>query len=91
MMIVSEYTWLSISGNPPPFNNSEFILTFSQIFLSFTVSEDPNNKINNASALIPWSQWAESHTELVFNITADGEQVDLSTTTTDEALLERCR
>jgi hypothetical protein len=58
--------------------------------MTFAVSLDPNDKINSSSVLPQWDQWTDSHTELVFNVTETG-QTNLSTITTDEAVLDRCR
>jgi hypothetical protein len=76
--------------DPPQVNNREFLLTFAQSFIAFAISQDPNDKIGNASVLPQWSQWEQSHTEMVFNVTADA-RTNLTTKTTDEARLERCR
>ncbi|KAH9833434.1 alpha/beta-hydrolase [Rhodofomes roseus] len=83
-------TYVSPPSNalPPAYNNSEFITSFSQSFLSVVRSLNPNDKF--IPDLTPaWSIWANDATEMQFNVTASGDPV-IETITTDPALLERC-
>ncbi|KAH9833428.1 Alpha/Beta hydrolase protein [Rhodofomes roseus] len=76
------------TSNPPVYNNSDLITSFSQSFLSVARSLNPNDKF--FTDLKPeWDVWQNGTTEMLFNVTAAGEPV-VNTTTTDPALLERC-
>ncbi|KAH9924568.1 Alpha/Beta hydrolase protein [Fomitopsis serialis] len=76
------------TSNPPAYNNSELITSFSQSFMSVVSSLDPNDKA--VPDLKPaWAVWQNGTAEVLFNVTAAGEPV-VQTTTTDPALLERC-
>ncbi|TFY61377.1 hypothetical protein EVJ58_g4549 [Rhodofomes roseus] len=71
-----------------PYNNSEFITSFSQSFLSVVRSLNPNDKF--IPDLTPaWAIWTNDTTEMQFNVTASGDPV-IETITTDPALLDRC-
>ncbi|KZT64879.1 alpha/beta-hydrolase [Daedalea quercina L-15889] len=76
------------TANPPAYNNSELITSFSQSFMSVIRSLNPNDKF--LPDLKPaWSIWQNGTTEMLFNVTSAGEPV-VHTTTTDPTLLERC-
>ncbi|KZT64880.1 alpha/beta-hydrolase [Daedalea quercina L-15889] len=76
------------TADPPVYNNSELITSFSQSFMSVVRSLNPNDKI--LPDLKPaWSIWQNGTTEMLFSVTTAGEPV-IRTTTTNPALLERC-
>ncbi|KAE9407595.1 alpha/beta-hydrolase [Gymnopus androsaceus JB14] len=71
--------------------NKTFTAAFSQSFLSFVVSLDPNDKIDPSDDITPpWTVYSIEQTEMVFNKTVDN-QTDIQTIMTDPAFLERCR
>ncbi|KAE9402363.1 cephalosporin esterase [Gymnopus androsaceus JB14] len=73
------------------FPNKTFSAAFSQSFLSFVVSLDPNDKIGPSDDITPpWTVYSIEQTEMVFNKTVDN-QTDIQTIMTDPAFLERCR
>ncbi|KAJ3887754.1 Alpha/Beta hydrolase protein [Lentinula edodes] len=77
------------SVESPPFNNSDFLAAFQGGFMSFVVSQDPNEKI--AQTITPvWDLYSKSNTEMVFNKTIDN-QTDVHVDSTANALLERCK
>ncbi|KAJ4478531.1 Alpha/Beta hydrolase protein [Lentinula lateritia] len=77
------------SVESPPFNNSDFLAAFQGGFMSFVVSQDPNEKI--AQTITPvWDLYSKSNTEMVFNKTIDN-QTDIHVDSTANALLERCK
>ncbi|KAJ3995089.1 Alpha/Beta hydrolase protein [Lentinula boryana] len=77
------------SIEPPPFNNTDFLAAFQGAFLSFAVSQDPNEKI--AQTITPyWELYARGNTEMVFNQT-ESNQTDIHVNTTSKYLLERCK
>ncbi|KIK62492.1 hypothetical protein GYMLUDRAFT_41945 [Collybiopsis luxurians FD-317 M1] len=72
----------------PSFNNPDFLAAFQGGFLSFVVSQNPNDKI--ASTITPqWNLYSEGQPEMVFNMTTN-DLPDVHVTTTNTALLERC-
>ncbi|KAJ7769912.1 Alpha/Beta hydrolase protein [Mycena metata] len=76
-------------GFPEFFNNTDFIDTFTQSFISFAISLDPNAKIG--PTITPtWNQWKEGETEMVFNKTEDDVPLAKVVKTSD-SLLERCQ
>ncbi|KAJ3732159.1 Alpha/Beta hydrolase protein [Lentinula guzmanii] len=77
------------SIEPPPFNNTDFLAAFQGGFLSFVVSQNPNEKI--APTVTPyWERYARGNTEMVFNQT-ESNQTDIHDNTTSKYLLERCK
>ncbi|KAE9407596.1 alpha/beta-hydrolase [Gymnopus androsaceus JB14] len=73
------------------FPNKTFSVAYSQSFLSFVVSLDPNDKIDPSDDITPpWTVYSIEQTEMVFNKTVDN-QTDIQTIMTDPAFLERCR
>ncbi|KAJ3990189.1 alpha/beta-hydrolase [Lentinula detonsa] len=77
------------SIEPPPFNNTDFLAAFQGGFLSFVVSQNPNEKI--APTITPyWERYARGNTEMVFNQT-ESNQTDIHDNTTSKYLLERCK
>ncbi|CAK5266644.1 unnamed protein product [Mycena citricolor] len=82
------YYWPT--GNPPPYQNTQFINAFAQSFTSFIVNLDPNQKIN-ANTLTPqWNQYDVDQTEMLFNRTEAGVPV-VRAFNTDPLLDARCR
>ncbi|KAJ4480045.1 Alpha/Beta hydrolase protein [Lentinula aciculospora] len=72
----------------PPFPNADFLAAFQGGFMSFVVSQDPNDKI--ISTITPsWDLYSEGNTEMIFNRTVD-YQPDIHANNTDSGLLERC-
>jgi hypothetical protein len=78
-----------LSGGAP-FNNAEFIASFSQAFSDFTISGDPNKKVSKANKTPFWPAWSKTHTEMLFNVTEDFTTPVIHTIQTDPKLLERC-
>ncbi|KAF8824921.1 hypothetical protein HHX47_DHR7000292 [Lentinula edodes] len=77
------------SVESPPFNNSDFLAAFQGGFMSFVVSQDPNEKI--AQTITPvWDLYSKNNIEMVFNKTIDN-QTDVHVDSTANALLERCK
>ncbi|KAF5352251.1 hypothetical protein D9757_012516 [Collybiopsis confluens] len=75
---------------PITFHNATFSASFSQSFLSFVISLDPNDKVDrNDDITPPWKMFFDEQTEMVFNMTA-GNLTDIHPTTTDPDLLVRC-
>jgi len=76
----------------PPFNNTAFINAFAQSFTSFIINLDPNDKVDPTTITPHWDTFATPgrHTEMLFNKTTAGAPV-VQTTTTSDALLQRCR
>ncbi|KIM79128.1 hypothetical protein PILCRDRAFT_74653 [Piloderma croceum F 1598] len=75
--------------NNPPFNNADFIKSFSQSFMNIAVSLDPNRKFDPTNPTPAWDHWNSDETEMLFNKTStDGP--DIRAVRTDSRLLERC-
>ncbi|KAJ6585083.1 Alpha/Beta hydrolase protein [Mycena capillaripes] len=71
------------------FNNTAFINAFSQIFVSFAVNLDPNEKLRPSITPV-WQKWSRAvETEMVFNKT-EGGAPNIAPTNTSSALLQRC-
>ncbi|ESK88263.1 cephalosporin esterase, partial [Moniliophthora roreri MCA 2997] len=77
------------AGKTLSFNNTAFLNAFSQSFLSFVISLDPNVKVDPTNITPQWSLYSDGNTEMKFNKTADN-QPNVTTITTDDNLLERC-
>ncbi|EEB91272.1 hypothetical protein MPER_10398 [Moniliophthora perniciosa FA553] len=77
------------TGKTLSFNNTAFLNAFSQSFLSFVISLDPNVKVDPANITPQWSLYSDGNTEMKFNKTADN-QPNVTTVATDDNLLERC-
>ncbi|KAE9408460.1 alpha/beta-hydrolase [Gymnopus androsaceus JB14] len=76
------------SSGTPGFNNTQFLAAFSGAFLSFVVSQDPNDKI--APTITPfWDMYSNGSTVMVFNQTVD-DLPDIHVDTADASQLERC-
>ncbi|KAF7375411.1 Carboxylic ester hydrolase [Mycena sanguinolenta] len=83
-----DYAYYWPNGVAPPFNNTDFINAFAQIFTSFIVNLDPNDKL--APTISPkWDQHSEGNTEMLFNKT-ENNQPDIRAIETSLELLERC-
>ncbi|KAK1234054.1 hypothetical protein PQX77_002748 [Marasmius sp. AFHP31] len=82
------FNWPSL-GVPVTFNNTNFIDAFTQSFISFAVSLDPNVKTGPSTITPPWDLYSINDTEMVFNKTVD-EKPDVRPVTTNEGLLQRC-
>ncbi|KIM79125.1 hypothetical protein PILCRDRAFT_568262 [Piloderma croceum F 1598] len=75
--------------NNPPFNNTDFIKSFSQSFMNIAISLDPNIKFDPTNPTPAWNHWSSDDTEMLFNKTStDGP--DIRAVRTDSRLLERC-
>jgi len=79
-------------GGSVNFNNTEFIKAFSQSFLAFVISLDPNVKFDPTNITPRWNKYSvgTTRTEMLFNETENGLPL-VQPTTTDPALLNRCR
>ncbi|KIK58008.1 hypothetical protein GYMLUDRAFT_45569 [Collybiopsis luxurians FD-317 M1] len=76
---------------PVSFPNASFQASFSQSFLSFVISLNPNDKVDPKDDITPpWKTFFIGNTEMVFNVTAIGNTTDIHSTMTDPRLLERC-
>ncbi|KAJ7505614.1 Alpha/Beta hydrolase protein [Mycena galericulata] len=73
----------------PPFDNTAFIDAFAQSFTSFTISLDPNVKIDPTTITPEWNVWALGNSEMLFNKTDAGDPV-VHAVETSTSLLERC-
>ncbi|KAJ3828456.1 Alpha/Beta hydrolase protein [Lentinula raphanica] len=82
-----EYYFPSIGV--PPFPNPNFLAAFQGGFLSFVVSQNPNDKID-ATITPSWDLYSNGNTEMIFNRTA-GYQPDIHADNTDTSLLQRCK
>ncbi|KAF8168668.1 Alpha/Beta hydrolase protein [Mycena galopus ATCC 62051] len=76
-------------GSAPPFDNTAFIDAFAQSFTSFIINLDPNIKVDPTTITPHWNTFGILHTEMLFNMTAEGAPV-VQPITTSNALLERC-
>ncbi|KAJ7616829.1 Alpha/Beta hydrolase protein, partial [Mycena polygramma] len=83
---------IEIPALVPPgyFNNTVFINAFSQSFISFAISLDPNIKVNSTSITPTWNKWNVGQTEMLFNKT-DANVPVVQPVTTSNALLTRCQ
>ncbi|KAE9408457.1 alpha/beta-hydrolase [Gymnopus androsaceus JB14] len=82
------YYFPTSSFGTPAFNNTQFLAAFSGAFMSFVVSQDPNDKI--APTITPsWDMYSNGSTVMVFNQTAD-DLPDVHADTADATQLERC-
>jgi hypothetical protein len=64
---------------------------FSQTFLAFAISLDPNAKFDPTNITPQWKKYSEGNTEMVFNSTKDGSEADIYTISgMDPELLQRC-
>ncbi|THV01067.1 alpha/beta-hydrolase [Dendrothele bispora CBS 962.96] len=82
------YYWQS-SGTPG-FQNADFIKAFSQSFLSFAMSLDPNVKFDRTNILPRWDRYTLGHPAMIFNRTEDGTAPDIHESVADRGLLDRC-
>ncbi|KAJ3934689.1 MAG: Alpha/Beta hydrolase protein [Lentinula lateritia] len=75
------------SQGTPEFNNTDFLTAFQTAFMSFVISQDPNDKLN--PTITPsWNLYSQGNTEMIFNKTIDG-QPDVDVDSTDNDLLQR--
>ncbi|THH10732.1 hypothetical protein EW146_g8276 [Bondarzewia mesenterica] len=74
----------------PTYNNIAFINAFSESFLSFAISLDPNVHVNPSDIKPTWATWGLYSTEMLFNKTESGTPV-VQPFETDAGLLERCK
>ncbi|KAF8824920.1 hypothetical protein HHX47_DHR7000404, partial [Lentinula edodes] len=82
--VVYYYTSIGV----PDFPNPDFLAAFQGTFMSFVVSQDPNDKIY--TTITPsWNLYSKGNTEMIFNRTVD-YQPDIHVNSTDSGLLERC-
>ena len=80
----------AIVDQTPRFNNSEFIDNFSQSFLNFVITMDPNIKWDLSNTLPQWPQWMEEDpVEMLFNRTEMGVPI-FELKKTSERLQNRC-
>lgn len=80
------------STGPISFQNPRFSAAFSQSFLSFVISLDPNVKVDPREDITPpWPMFQVANTEMVFNKTAVGNVTNIHPVRVDDGLLERCR
>ncbi|KAK1221633.1 hypothetical protein PQX77_015548 [Marasmius sp. AFHP31] len=76
------------TGRTLEFNNTDFQKAFSQSFLSFVISLDPNAKFDSSNITPPWSLFSKGQTQVVFNRTGDAP--DIRVAKVDPKLLKRC-
>ncbi|KAJ8083146.1 hypothetical protein PM082_009015 [Marasmius tenuissimus] len=76
------------SGRTLAFNNTDFQKAFSQSFLSFVISLDPNAKFDSSNITPEWRMFSDGQSEMVFNRT--GDEADVHSAVADQDLLERC-
>ncbi|KAF8170425.1 Alpha/Beta hydrolase protein [Pholiota molesta] len=76
------------AGGVPSFANPDFDNAFSESFLNFAISLNPNVKWDPTNITPPWKAWNGSN-EMIFNKTEAGAP-DVRLITTSQALLERC-
>lgn len=93
----ADIAYYFISHGPPRFTHPSFTTSFSESFLSFVVSQEPNIKISapGGNNITPrWPKFAGEERfagqEMVFNRTVAGEP-DIRAVGTDKGLAERCR
>ncbi|KAF5319927.1 hypothetical protein D9611_011019 [Ephemerocybe angulata] len=86
---IAYYFPSSSTTNAPPYNNTDFINSFSGAFLDFAVYRTPNG--NRSESLLPtWPTWDErERKEIVFNQT-DGSPV-IRLESSSPAMLQRCK
>ena len=76
--------------SPPLNDNQTFEKSFSESFLNFVMTLNPNLKWDYSSDITPtWGLW-NGATEMLFNVTETGTP-DIRSVTTSSALLERCK
>jgi len=68
---------------------STFGKSFSESFLNFVMTLDPNMKWNSSNITPFWGLWTAGDTEMLFNVTEAGAP-DIHSVTTSSALLKRC-
>ncbi|THV05587.1 alpha/beta-hydrolase [Dendrothele bispora CBS 962.96] len=78
------------SNSPPSFQNADFLKAFSQAFLAFAISLDPNNKLEFGNITPQWNTFSMNDTEMLFNRTEDSSAAVIHTFSTDQDLLDRC-
>ncbi|KAG6372175.1 Alpha/Beta hydrolase protein [Boletus reticuloceps] len=76
-------------GNPPPYNNAEFITAFAQSFISLAKDYDVNVKFDPDNITPYWNEYYMAETEMLFNRTEAGAPVVMPIKT-DPTLHERC-
>ncbi|KAF8071639.1 Alpha/Beta hydrolase protein [Lyophyllum atratum] len=74
--------------NVPPFADPDFVKAFSQSFLDFAITLNPNVKSGAPTITPKWPTWA-GETEMLFNKT-EGGLPDIRAIKTSRELLERC-
>ncbi|KAF5358811.1 hypothetical protein D9758_008542 [Tetrapyrgos nigripes] len=85
-----QYYFSTIQFPPTTFENADFQKAFTQSFLAFAISMDPNSKFDPTNITPQWSKYSAGNTEMVFNSTEDGSAADIHTISTNSGLLERC-
>ncbi|KZP26485.1 alpha/beta-hydrolase [Athelia psychrophila] len=73
----------------PPYNNTDFVNSFSKSFLAMVLAGDPNVKFDPADRTPNWKTWSVGATEMLFNETSTG-QPEILSTSTDPGVLTRC-
>ncbi|KXN89295.1 Carboxylesterase 4A [Leucoagaricus sp. SymC.cos] len=78
----------------PPFANIEFTDDFSQLFMNFVLSLDPNVKWDSGNTTPDWPRWSEDgRDEMVFNRTSGvvgKEEPVIDVRRSEEGVLRRC-
>ncbi|THV05590.1 alpha/beta-hydrolase [Dendrothele bispora CBS 962.96] len=74
----------------PTFKNPDLLAAFSQSFISFVISLDPNAKFDSTNVTPQWRKFREGQEKMVFNRT-ENEKVDIRLMSDDRGLVERCR
>ena len=73
----------------PTYSNKAFVDTFGQAFTDFTLSLNPNIKVDPTNITPQWDRW-QGKFEMLFNKTEAGAPL-IKEFLTSPALLKRCR
>ncbi|KAJ3562066.1 hypothetical protein NP233_g9805 [Leucocoprinus birnbaumii] len=77
-------------GLKPSFDNAQFLNNFSESFMNFVLSLDPNVKWDPSNTVPQWNKWMpNAPTEMLFNKT-DADVPVFRSFTTSKDLLSRC-
>lgn len=75
----------------PAWNNLDFRKAFSEAFLSFVISGDPNSRLRDPKILPVWRKWSPANPrEMVFNRTEEGDAPSIKDILSSVDLRGRC-
>ncbi|KAJ6609463.1 Alpha/Beta hydrolase protein [Mycena sp. CBHHK59/15] len=81
----------TLPGLSRDFNNTDFMRAFTQSFLAFAISGDPNAKFDKTNITPAWRKWSTSaEVEMVFNKT-EADAPLIKPASTPGALMRRCQ